>query len=61
MSAAGKRIGQNDAFEVLAGAAVVAVAVVFLAFTYMRTGSGSLSRTGVRPPATGDYQAWQPE
>jgi len=22
---------------------------------------GSLSRSGVRPPATGDYQAWKPE
>jgi len=22
---------------------------------------GSLARTGVRPPATGDYQAWKPE
>ena len=23
--------------------------------------SGSLARTGERPPATGDYQAWRPE
>ncbi len=23
--------------------------------------SGSLAATGLRPPATGDYQAWQPE
>jgi NADH:ubiquinone oxidoreductase subunit len=22
---------------------------------------GSLAKTGVRPPATGDYQAWKPE
>jgi phospholipid/cholesterol/gamma-HCH transport system substrate-binding protein len=43
MSAAGKTIGANNAAEVLIGAAVVAVAVLFLAFTYMRTGSGSLS------------------
>jgi phospholipid/cholesterol/gamma-HCH transport system substrate-binding protein len=43
MSAAGKTIGANNAAEVLIGAAVVAVAVIFLAFTYMRTGTGSLS------------------
>jgi phospholipid/cholesterol/gamma-HCH transport system substrate-binding protein len=43
MSAAGRSIGQNNIFEVLTGAAVVAVAVIFLAFAYMRTGSGSLS------------------
>ena len=22
---------------------------------------GSLAKTGIRPPATGDYQAWKPE
>jgi phospholipid/cholesterol/gamma-HCH transport system substrate-binding protein len=43
MSAPGRTVGQNDIFEVLTGAAVVAVAVIFLGFTYMRTGSGSLS------------------
>jgi phospholipid/cholesterol/gamma-HCH transport system substrate-binding protein len=43
MSAQGKTIGQNNIAEVLIGAIVVAVAVIFLAFTYMRTGSGSLS------------------
>jgi phospholipid/cholesterol/gamma-HCH transport system substrate-binding protein len=34
---------QNNVFETLIGAAVVAVAVAFLAFAYYRTGSGSLS------------------
>jgi phospholipid/cholesterol/gamma-HCH transport system substrate-binding protein len=34
---------QNNLAETLIGAAVVAVALGFLAFTYMRTGSGSLS------------------
>ena len=34
---------QNNVAETLIGAAVVAVAVVFLAFAYFRTGSGSLS------------------
>jgi phospholipid/cholesterol/gamma-HCH transport system substrate-binding protein len=34
---------QNNIAETLIGAVVVAVAVGFLAFTYMRTGSGSLS------------------
>ncbi|HVV73688.1 MAG TPA: MlaD family protein [Verrucomicrobiae bacterium] len=43
MSASGRTVGQNDIFEVLTGAAVVAVALLFLGFTYMRTGSGSLS------------------
>ena len=43
MSDAGKSIGPNNLFEVLTGAAVVAVALLFIAFTYMRTGSGSLS------------------
>jgi phospholipid/cholesterol/gamma-HCH transport system substrate-binding protein len=38
-----KTIGQNNIAEVLSGAVVVAVAVLFLVFTYMRTGSGSLS------------------
>src|SRR3569833_1972611 len=41
MSAAGMR--QNNIAETLIGAAVVAVALAFLAFTYMRTGTGSLS------------------
>jgi phospholipid/cholesterol/gamma-HCH transport system substrate-binding protein len=43
MSAQGKSIGQNNAAEVLTGAVVVAVAVFFLAFIYLRTSSGSLS------------------
>ena len=43
MSAAGKTIGANNAAEVLIGAAVVAVAVIFIVFVYMRTGTGSLS------------------
>jgi phospholipid/cholesterol/gamma-HCH transport system substrate-binding protein len=43
MSAQGKTIGQNNAAEVLIGAIVVAVAAVFLAFMYLRTGTGSLS------------------
>ena len=34
---------QNNVAETLIGAAVVAVAVAFLAFAYLRTGSGSLS------------------
>src|ERR1700761_5173674 len=34
---------QNNFAETLIGALVVAVAVAFLAFTYMRTGTGSLS------------------
>ena len=34
---------QNNIAETLIGAAVVAVALAFLAFTYMRTGTGSLS------------------
>ncbi len=34
---------QNNIAETIIGAVVVAVAVGFLAFTYMRTGSGSLS------------------
>jgi phospholipid/cholesterol/gamma-HCH transport system substrate-binding protein len=34
---------QNNVVETLVGAAVVAVAVAFLAFAYLRTGSGSLS------------------
>jgi phospholipid/cholesterol/gamma-HCH transport system substrate-binding protein len=34
---------QNNIAEVLIGALVVAVAVVFLAFAYYRTGTGSLS------------------
>lgn len=34
---------QNNVAETLIGAAVVAVAVAFLAFAYFRTGSGSLS------------------
>jgi phospholipid/cholesterol/gamma-HCH transport system substrate-binding protein len=34
---------QNNIAETLVGAAVVAVAVAFLVFTYNRTGSGSLS------------------
>ena len=43
MSSAGKTIGQNNAAEVLIGLAVVVLAVLFLAFLYMRTGSGSAS------------------
>jgi phospholipid/cholesterol/gamma-HCH transport system substrate-binding protein len=43
MSAAGKTIGSNNAAEVIAGAVVVLVALLFLGFTYMRTGTGSLS------------------
>ena len=34
---------QNNIAETLVGAAVVAVAIAFLAFGYLRTGSGSLS------------------
>ncbi len=34
---------QNNFAETLIGALVVAVAVAFLGFTYMRTGTGSLS------------------
>ena len=41
MSARGMQ--QNNIAETLLGAVVVAVALGFLAFTYMRTGSGSLS------------------
>ena len=41
MSSAGKSIGQNNAAEVMIGLAVVVLAVVFLAFMVMRTGSGS--------------------
>ena len=41
MSARGMQ--QNNIAETLIGAIVVAVAVVFLVFAYMRTGSGSLS------------------
>ena len=38
-----KGVQQNNIAETLLGAVVVAVALGFLAFTYMRTGSGSLS------------------
>ena len=41
MSARG--VQQNNIAETLLGAVVVAVALGFLAFTYLRTGSGSLS------------------
>src|SRR4051812_25382289 len=41
MSARGMQ--QNNIAETLIGAAVVAVAIAFLAFGYLRTGSGSLS------------------
>ena len=41
MSSAGKTIGQNNAAEVMIGLAVVVLAVVFLAFMYTRSGSGS--------------------
>src|SRR6201986_1726210 len=34
---------QNNVAETLIGAAVVVVAIPFLAFAYLRTGSGSLS------------------
>lgn len=34
---------QNNIAETVIGAIVVAVAVIFLAFTYLRTGSGSLT------------------
>jgi len=43
MSAAGKTIGSNNAAEVIAGAVVVLVALLFIGFTSMRTGTGSLS------------------
>jgi phospholipid/cholesterol/gamma-HCH transport system substrate-binding protein len=42
MSAAGRSLANNTA-ETLIGAIVVAVAVLFLVFAYVRTGSGSLS------------------
>ncbi|HEX3756123.1 MAG TPA: outer membrane lipid asymmetry maintenance protein MlaD [Rhizomicrobium sp.] len=42
MSAAGRSI-QNNTAETLIGAVVVAVAVLFLIFAYLRTGTGSLS------------------
>jgi phospholipid/cholesterol/gamma-HCH transport system substrate-binding protein len=38
-----KAMQQNNIAETVIGAIVVAVAVLFLAFAYMRTGSGSLS------------------
>ena len=38
-----KGVQQNNIAETLLGAVVVAVALGFLAFTYLRTGSGSLS------------------
>ena len=38
-----KSIGQSNAAEVLMGAAVILAALAFLALTYMRTGTGSLS------------------
>lgn len=38
-----KGVQQNNISETLIGAVVVIVAVGFMAFTYMRTGSGSLS------------------
>jgi phospholipid/cholesterol/gamma-HCH transport system substrate-binding protein len=38
-----KAMQQNNIAETLIGAIVVAVALLFLAFAYMRTGSGSLS------------------
>jgi phospholipid/cholesterol/gamma-HCH transport system substrate-binding protein len=43
MSAQGKSIGQNNVVEIITGAIVIAVAVLFLGFMYLRTGSGSLS------------------
>lgn len=43
MSAQGKTIGQSNAAEVITGAVVILVALAFLALTYMRTGTGSLS------------------
>ena len=43
-----KVMQQNNVAETLIGAIVVAVAVLFLAFAYMRTGSGSLSGYDVR-------------
>ena len=46
MSAPGKvqtSMQQNNIAETVIGAIVVAVAVIFLAFAYFRTGSGSLS------------------
>jgi phospholipid/cholesterol/gamma-HCH transport system substrate-binding protein len=38
-----KTIGQSNAAEVITGAIVILVALAFLALTYMRTGTGSLS------------------
>ena len=38
-----KGLSQNNIAETIIGALVVAVAIGFMAFTYMRTGSGSLS------------------
>jgi len=43
MSAQGKTIGSSNAAEVITGAIVILVALAFLALTYLRTGSGSLS------------------
>ena len=43
MDAGIARMRDSNATETIVGAAVVAVALLFLAFAYMRTGSGSLS------------------
>jgi phospholipid/cholesterol/gamma-HCH transport system substrate-binding protein len=43
MEAGITRMRENNVAETIIGAVVVAVAVVFIAFGYMRTGSGSLS------------------
>jgi len=43
MSAAGKSMQQSNVTETVIGAIVVVVALAFLAFAYMRTGTGSLS------------------
>ena len=58
MSSAGKTIRQNNAAEVLIGLAVVVLAVLFLAFLYMRTGSGSASdiNKGTEIPADSSLQ-----
>ena len=43
MDAGIARMRENNVAETIIGAVVVAVAILFIAFAYMRTGSGSLS------------------
>ena len=43
MEAGIARMRENNLPETIIGAIVVAVALLFIAFAYMRTGSGSLS------------------